>query len=109
MVTLTLSQYIFNFVGKALEKEEGPKFCLRCPPKMMSFSQLAAVKKTSFPAILISLGLYQSNDILGGHFIFGPSYFVLALGLRAIVMSKSIKAHRRLKENLLTCTAIFAN
>ena len=32
----------------------------RCPPKMMSFSQLTAVKKTSF-------------------FIFGPSYFVRAL------------------------------
>jgi hypothetical protein len=64
LVTLTLSQNIFNFVGKALEKEEGPKFCLRCPPKMMSFSQLAAVKKTSFlvgiskkKALLISLGL----------------------------------------------------
>jgi hypothetical protein len=65
LVTLTLSQYIFNFVGKALEKEEGPKFCLRCPPKMMSFSQLPAVKKDiifgghlkQILALLISLEL----------------------------------------------------
>ena len=33
---------------KALTKIRRTKTCLRCPPKIMSFSQLPAVKKTSF-------------------------------------------------------------
>ena len=48
--------------------EQGPNICLVCPPKMMSFSQLPSVKKTSF-----LVGIQNKTKL-------GPSYLIRALG-----------------------------